>query len=68
MIKKLKNQKIIFRQILDNNLGDTTKPEVVSAITELAALNPTPWAAESVLNIGKWNLISAPNFLGQLTH
>jgi len=53
--------------LLYKHFGDTSQPEIIKAIGDLAALNPTVKSAYSSLNLGDWKLISAPNFPGIIT-
>jgi len=52
--------------LLKNHFGDTSHPEVQKAINNLAVLNPTHKSANSKLNLGDWNCISAPSFPGRI--
>jgi len=54
--------------LLYKHFGNTSHPEIIKAIGDLAALNPTVKSAYSSLNSGDWKLISAPIFPGRITH
>jgi len=53
--------------LLLKHFKDTSHPEILKTIRELAAQNPTVKAAHSSLNEGDWEIISAPNFHSRIT-
>jgi len=53
--------------LLLKHFGDTSHPEIINVIQQLADLNPTVKSAYSTLNLGVWKMISAPHFMRRIT-
>ena len=64
-MEQLKSAKTALRQVLSDRGGNTKDEAAVTAIDNLAQLNPTtkPALSEEILD-NQWLLISAPNFPG----
>jgi hypothetical protein len=53
-------------ELLTEYDGSTKHPSVVNSVTKLSKLNPTEKPARSDLLLGKFNIVSAPNFPGRI--
>jgi len=63
---RLKAAKSKLMTVLKQNLGSTKDPEVLVAIEELAALNPTKNATESPFLLGEFYAHTSPDFPGRI--
>jgi hypothetical protein len=55
-----------LKSLLAQHNGSTKHPDVVQAIEELSALNPTDDAANSALFLGEFHALTSPNFPGRI--
>lgn len=55
------------KSLLAQHNGCTKNPDVVQAIEDLSALNPTDDAANSALFIGEFHALTSPNFPGRIS-
>ena len=63
---KLKAAKSKLKSLLQQHRGSTKNPEVMAAIHELAAMNPTQNAVESPLLLGEFVAHTSPDFPGRI--
>ena len=63
---KLEAAKSKLMLLLKTNNGSTKNPEVMAAIDELVAMNPTPNAVESPLLLGDFIAHTSPDFPGRI--